>query len=138
MHEIDTMRARVQAADALAGTLAAAHEAFELLLVMCEQCEGRRDELFAAFAFASAAAAEGRNIIAAAPSLAPGPGARTAHGFPAAADPEKIADALADLARELGARLSATARRADDGDQDACRDAAREADQIHDLLARDE
>jgi hypothetical protein len=137
VREIDTMRVGVEAADGLAGTLAAAWEAFELLLVTCEQCEDRRDEFFAAFAFASAAAAEGRSILAVAPSM-PGPGARTSQAFPVPADLEKIADALADLARVLGTRLSAAARHAHDaGDRAACRDAAGEAGRIHDLLAQD-
>jgi hypothetical protein len=137
VHEIDTMRVRVEAADGLAGMLAAAWEAFELLLVTCERYEDRRDEFFAAFAFASAAAAEGRNIIAVAPSM-PGPGARTSQAFLVPDDLEMIADALADLACVLGTRLSAAARHAHDvGDRAACRDAAGEAGRIRDLLAGD-
>jgi hypothetical protein len=138
MHEISTMRARVEAAGGLVGTLAAAWDAFELVLVTSEQCEDHRDELFAAFAFASAAAAEGRNIIAAAPSLPPGPGTPVGDAVPATADLDKIAEALGGLARLLSMRLASAVRQARDvGDQAACRDAAAEARRIHELLARD-
>ena len=137
MHEIDTMQARVEAADGLAGTLAAGWDAFELLLVTCEQCEDRSDELFAAFSFAAAAAAEGRNILTDAPSLPPGPDAGTSQAPFVEADLEKIADALASLAGVLSSRLSSAGRQAHGtADQAACRDAAREARRIRELLAR--
>src|ERR1039457_6792435 len=99
------MRARMEAADLLAGTLAAGWEAFELLRETCEQCEDRGDELFAAFSFASAAAAEGRNILAGAPSLPPGQDAGTGGGLFVQDDLEEIADALAGLAAALSSRL---------------------------------
>jgi hypothetical protein len=137
VRELDIMRARVEAADLLAGTLAAGWEAFELLRETCEQCEDRSDELFAAFSFASAAAAEGRNILTDAPSLPPGPDAGTGCGSFVEADLEEIADALAGLAGVLSTRLSSASLQAHDAaDQAACRDAAREAGRIHELLAQ--
>lgn len=137
MHEIGTMQARVEAAEGLAGTLAAGWDAFELLLVTCEQCEDRSDELFAAFSFAAAAAAEGRNILTDAPSLPPGPDAGTSQAPFVEADLEKIADALASLGGVLSSRLSSAGRQArGTADQAPCRDAAREARRIHELLAR--
>jgi len=137
MKEIDTMRARVETAGGLAGTLEAGWDAFELLRLTCEQCEDRSDELFAAFSFASAAAAEGRNILADAPSLPPRPDAGSSCEPFVQADLEEIADALAGLALVLSSRFSPAGGGARDAaDQAACRDAAREARRIHELLAR--
>jgi hypothetical protein len=143
MIEIDILRERLErpihSADGVAGTLKAAWGAFDLLLAICHECEDRSAELFAAFAFASAAAAQGRHLIWAAPSLSP-PSETVASGAALVMDDdlEEIADALADLAQVLGRCLSSAARAADDsGDQGACADAAREADQIYQLLNRD-
>lgn len=49
--------------------IAAACDGFTLILQLLERCEARRDDLFAAYAFAAGAAAEGRNILACAFSL---------------------------------------------------------------------
>jgi hypothetical protein len=137
VREIDTMRARVDAADELAGTLAAGRDAFELLRVLCEQCADRDAGLFAAFSFASAAATEGRNILAGAPSLPPGPDAGPGRQPFVTADIERIADGLAGLAAQLSSRLAAASGQARDAaDQAACRDAAGEAGRVHELLAR--
>jgi hypothetical protein len=137
MEDIGTMRARVEEALELAETLVAAKDAFGLLLEMTEQCEERRDELFAAYAFASAAAAEARHIIAGAPSLPPARAMPASHPAPVTADRDTTA-ALAGLARMLTMCLSAAALQAGDArDQAACRDAATEASRIYELLARD-
>lgn len=138
MDEIDIMRARVEEALGLAETLVAAKDAFGLLLEMTEQCEERRDELFAAYAFASAAAAEARHIITAAPSLPPGSAMPASHPALITADRDTTAAALAGLARVLTMSLSAAGLQAGSArDQAACRDAASEASRIHELLARD-
>ena len=138
MDEIGIMRARVEEALGLAETLVAAKDAFGLLLEMCERCEERRDELFAAYAFASAAAAEARHIIAAAPSLPPARAMPASHPTPVTAGRDTTAAALAGLARVLTMCLSAAALQAGGArDRAACRDAATEASRIHELLARD-
>jgi hypothetical protein len=56
-----------------------AADGFSLLLVTCRECEERPGGLFAAFAFASAAAAQGRLIVAPAPSLPAGYRGVTGH-----------------------------------------------------------
>ncbi len=138
MPEIDRMRVRLETAGELTGLLSAAGEAFSLLLTACCDCEERTAELSAAFAFASAVAAQGRLIIASAPSLPAGPGNPASYGC-ADADLEKTADGLAGLAGVLAARLSAEARLAPGpGDRAACQDAAAQATQIYELLALDE
>jgi hypothetical protein len=136
MPEIDRMRGRLETAGELTGLLSAAWEAFSLLLAACCDCEERAAELSAAFAFASAAAAQGRLVIASAPSLPAGPGSPASYCGCAGADLEKTADGLAGLAGVLSARLSAAARLAHGpGDRMACQDAATQAAQIYELLA---
>ena len=115
----------------------AAWGAFSLLLAACCDCEERAAELSAAFAFASAAAAQGRLVLASAPSLPPDLGDPASYGGGAEADLDKTADGLASLAGVLAARMSAAARLArGPGDQAACQEAATQAAQIHELLAR--
>lgn len=138
MPEIDSMQARLEAADELPELLGVAWDAFSVLVAACQDCEDRSAELFAAFAFAAAAAAEGQLIIASAPSLLVGPGERPSNGTCAEADLDKVADSLVGLARRLGERLSSAARQAPDpGDQDACELAAAEAARVCEILARD-
>ena len=79
MQDIDGMRERVEAAGDLAGLLEAAWDGFGLLVAVCRECEERAGGLFAAFAFASAAAAQGRLIVAPAPSLPAGYRGVTGH-----------------------------------------------------------
>jgi hypothetical protein len=119
------------------GLLDAARDGFDLLAVVCRQCEGRSAGLFTAFAFASAAAAAGRRCIIAAPSLPTPSGVATGRATIVKGDLETVADTLADLALALRAGLSSlTCHAHDPGDRAACSDAARHADQIYDLLAR--
>ena len=139
MPEIGQVRARLETARELTGLLGAAREAFSLLLAACCDCEERAAELSAAFAFASAAAAEGRLIIASAPSLPTDLGSQTSYGGRVDGDLEQIADGLAGLAAVLAERLSAAGRQAQGpGDYAACQDAAAQAAQIYELLALDE
>lgn len=133
--EITAMRERVEATSELPETLAASLAAFGLLLTMLRDREARRDEWFAAFAFASATAAEGRNFIATAPSLPPGPH-QLADRVSAKARAVRRR-ALAELGQVLSERLSQAGACAQDADdQAACRDAGRLAGRIHQLLAR--
>lgn len=141
MQEIENIRARLEATPlataALPERLAAALDAFGVLLACSRDSEKRSVELFAAFAFAAAAAAEGRHILLTAPSLPSAHGLATSHTACVQADLDAIADKLADLAVALSTHLSSAARGAQDpGDHAACSDAAREAAQVHELLAR--
>jgi hypothetical protein len=142
MREIESLRERLETAApspaGLAGTLEVAWEAFDLLLATCRACEDQSDELFAAFSFASAAAAQGRQLVWGAPSLALASVGGSRRAVSVVDDLEEIADALAGLAQVLGGRLSLATRGAHDpADQGACADAAREAGQIYQLLKRD-
>jgi ABC-type transporter Mla subunit MlaD len=142
MDEIDSLRERLEtaapSADGVADTLEAASKAFDLLLTTCRACEDRSAELFAAFSFASAAAAQGRHLLSGAPSLPLASVGRSRHVVSVVDDLEGIADALAGLAQVMSGRLSSAARDAPDpGDRGACAGAAREAGQIYQLLKRD-
>lgn len=138
MQEIDGIRLRLEAADGLAALLEVAWDAFSLMLAACQECEGQSAELFAAFAFAASAAATGRRVLVAAPSLPPRRGSGTGHEASVRPDLEEIGDGLASLARLLDLRLSSAAGQArGPGDRRACRDAAVESARICELLARE-
>src|ERR1019366_1135521 len=132
MPEIDGMRARLETAGELTGLLTAAWDAFSLLLAACWDCEERAGELFAALAFASAAAAQGRLVIASAAPRPAGPGTEGGDGGCAEAGGVGAVPALTSAgsgltacALALGGRLSAAPRHAGDpGDRAACQDAA--------------
>lgn len=143
MQEINDVRERLEAAaltaSGLAGTLTAAVDAFGVLLAYCQVSEDRSVELFAAFAFAGVAAAEGRHVLLTAPSLPPDHKLVTSHEPNIQTDLDTVADTLAGLAEALSTHLATAARHAHDpGDHAACRDAAREATRIHLLLAGDQ
>jgi len=139
MHGIDGMRTRVEGAGQLAGLLEAAWDGFSLLAAACRECQQRAGGLSAAFAFAAAAAAQGRLILASAPSLPPGYRGETGCEGSVTADLDDVADGLAGLAGVLAAGLSSAARQAaDPGDRDACEQAGAEAARVCGLLARDE
>jgi hypothetical protein len=138
MTQADGMRARVEGAGDLAGLLAAGRDAFGLLLDACRDGQDRPGGLFAAFAFASAAAAQGRLVLASAPSLPAGQAAQASHDECVSGDLETVADGLAGLAQVLGGCLSAAARQAGNpGDREACEDAAVQAARVAGLLAPD-
>ena len=83
MDRIDTARARLEHASGLPAVLDAAYDAFEDMLGVIEAQQDPGGGAFAAFVMAGAAAANGRNAVAAAPSLPPAPSgdlARTAAG----------------------------------------------------------
>jgi hypothetical protein len=138
MLEIENTQARLEAASDLPGLLAVAWDAFSLLLAACQDSEDRSGELFAAFAFAAAAAAQGRLTVASAGSLPAGTGDRTNSCVSGEPDPDKLADALVGLAGRLGERLLSAAREAADlGDRDVCEHAAAEAARVCEILAPD-
>ncbi len=135
MSQIAQARQRLDQVTGLAQVLDASWMAFDLVVAVCEHCQEGSHELFPAFAFAAAAAAEGRALIASAPSLPPEP-------VPAArcdemqAGAEETADALADLAEALHRRLSAACGPAGEGpDAVACAQAAFQAAHVGKLLA---
>jgi hypothetical protein len=138
MREIDGIRLRLEAADGLAELLEVAWDAFSLMLAACQECESQSDELFAAFAFAASAAATGRRVLVAAPSLPPRRGNGTGHEAIVRPDLEEIGDGLAGLAHLLSVGLSAAASQArEPRDRRACQDAAAESVRICELLARE-
>lgn len=133
---IDASRARLAAAVGLREVLDAAWETFSLLLAACRDGELRSAELFAAFAFAASAAAEGRLVLDSAPML-PG-GGRAAVGADQCVklDLDHMAEDLASLAEALSERLRACAGGAsDDSDRETCALAAAKAARISGLLA---
>jgi hypothetical protein len=135
MGQIDTVRRQLEAADGLARVLDASWMAFEVLAAGCQQCQDGPRELFAAFAFAAAAAAEGMIVLAAAPSLPPGPPGQACE-LPA--DAGDAADALAGLARVLHQRLATAAGQAGDSpDAVPCAEAGLQAAAVYRLLARE-
>lgn len=132
--ELGVVQQRVEAADGLADLLAAARDAFTVLLVACQAGDELGGELSAAFAFAAAAAAQGRLALAAAPSLPPGRAGASLGPF-IHGDPDDAADAVDDLARSLRDALADAGLAAGDaGDRAACADAAAEAAQMCELL----
>jgi hypothetical protein len=138
LQEIDRAWLRLEAAGELADLLAAGWDAFGLLMAGCRDCESQSAELFAAFAFAAAAANAGLRALAAAPSLPACLWEGTGADSCVLADPEMAADGLASLAQALRSRLvSAAVRARDPGDRQACQEAAEQAAQVCGLLARD-
>jgi hypothetical protein len=142
VRDISNVQARLDAADCspdgLPELLDAAWNAFDLLITVCRQCQDPPAGSFAAFSFALAAAAEGRLRLMAAPSLPPTTGTTAGRPRTVMDDLEKVTEELAGLAQTLTTALSSAGRRArDPGDQAACADAARQAEQILALLAGD-
>ena len=138
MDQIESARARLQHAIGLPAVLDAAYDAFEEMLGEIENQQDRGGEAFGAFVMSGAAAANGRNALAAAPSLPPGPSGDLAR-VGAASSPglelEDAAAALAGLSQLLSARLAASSDlSANVGDQVACAQAARHAASICSLL----
>jgi hypothetical protein len=140
MEAIGPARARLEAADqpgcGLEGLLGAAWEAFGILAGGCRVGADRYGELFAAFSFACVAAAQGRQLLWAAPSLPQDCGWETSGEEAVEENEEQLAGDLAGLAGVLSVKLAAAASSAHDaGDGGACGDAAGHAGQIHALLA---
>ena len=136
MWEVEGVRSRLEAAGDLAELLEVAWDAFSLTLAVCQECQSQSVELFAAFAFAASAAASGRRVLAAAPSLPPGRENGTGHeAIVRPDDLEGVGEGLAGLADLLGVRLSSAARQArGPGDRRACQGATAEAARIRELL----
>ena len=137
MHDIGGIGARLRAGGDLAGTLAASFDAFEAIRLAARSCEDRDPGLFPAFMLAAGAAVEGRNAVAAAPSLPRANGETRPAAPEPGADVQEIADGLAALADLLARHLSGAAATATaPGDGAGCAGAAGAAGQIHRLLTR--
>jgi len=138
MNRIDAARARLEHATGLPAVLDAAYDAFEDMLTAIEAHQDPSTGAFAAFVMAGAAAANGRNAVAAAPSLPPAPSGDLpgtepgpSRGLPAEAAPA----VLAALSQLLASRLTkASDLPAGLGDRVACAQAARHAASICALL----
>jgi hypothetical protein len=139
MDRIAAVRARLEQANDLPGILDAAYAAFEGMLPVIHGQEDRAGGGFAAFVMSAASAANGRDAVAAAPSLVPAapPGIPfTAGDLAAGASEEEAAAALALLSRLLARRLTDAAAWAPQAaDRAACAVAARHACAIWSLLA---
>jgi hypothetical protein len=142
MNRITAARTHVEHAENLPALLAAALAAFEDLLQVIRCHEERDDNAFAAFILSAGAAANGRDRIAAAPSLPPAAVVAFAarqtpatSGLLADATVTQVALAVAGLSDLLARRLAALAvTAADPGDQVSCTHAARHAARIRSLL----
>jgi hypothetical protein len=140
MDQIESARVRLEQATGLPAVLDAGYEAFEEMLPALEEQEDRGGAAFAAFVMSATAAANGRDALAAAPSLPPAPPGKlavaAAESFRGQAM-EDAAAALARLSQLLSTRLTdASGLSADPGDKVACARAARHAASICSLLGR--
>jgi len=135
---MDTAYQRLQEADGLAAVLDAAYAAFEGMVSVIHPVQDPASGLFTAFVMAAAAAADGRNALALAPSL-PGHPLLTvpAEQQPWSGEsPERVAKAVAGLSSLVAERLAPAAASAPDAsDREACRHAARSARDICGLLS---
>jgi hypothetical protein len=142
MSPIAGHRERLQHATALTAVLEAAYAAFEQMLTVIRAHENPAGGLFAAFIMAAASAADGRDAVAFAPSLPPGPGTQApggGDGEPTGQSADAAAESVAALSRLLAVRLAEAGTSAPDPrDRAACADAARCAEHIYGLLHRGE
>jgi hypothetical protein len=140
MDQIESARVRLEQATGLPAVLDAAYEAFEEMLPALEEQQDRGGGTFAAFVMSGTAAANGRNALAAAPSLPPALSgdlaAVTAGPFSGRAAQDAAA-ILAQLSQLLSTRLTdASDLSADPDDKLACARAAHHAATICSLLSR--
>jgi hypothetical protein len=140
MDWITAAGARLEQAAGLPAILDAAYDAFEGMLPVIEAGQDPGSAAFIAFVMSGASAANGRDAIAAAPSLPAGADGHLV-GTPAVVSTEQAAAALVRLSRVLSGRLNAAVElSADVGDRTACAQAAHHAAAICALLggAREE
>jgi len=137
MDQIESARARVEQANGLPAIIDAAYNAFEQMLavITCQQDSG--GGAFAAFVISGTAAANGRDALAAAPSLPVTSGelARMASQPASDLSAEDAAAVLADLSQLLFRRLTdASDHTVGHPDQVACVQAAGHAANVCSLL----
>jgi hypothetical protein len=137
MDSLALARERLERAAGLRGVLDAAHQAFQAMLpvIMAQQDRARPD--YCAFVMAGASAGHGRFALAAAPSLPASPRALTlTASSETALAPAEAAAAVTDLSDLLVRRLTDAMPASRSGaDGLACREAARHAGNISDLLS---
>lgn len=128
--DLSAATSSVERAEDLPALLAAAYGAFECALQALRGAEDHAGPLLPAFVLAAAAAADGRDAVAAARSF-PGPSSSFMGKMasPAAAD---VADQVAGLSLALFTRLRDAAA---GGGGSACSAAAARAGRMHELLA---
>jgi len=138
MDQIESARMRVEEAIGLPAVLDAAYDAFEQMLSAITVQQDRGGEAFAAFVMSGTAAANGRDALAAAPSLPPvssGDLASMAADSSSDLPMEDAAAGLASLSQLLSRRLTdASDHTADTDDRVACVHAARHAADVCSLL----
>lgn len=139
MNQIELARQHVLDADSMPSLLAAGWAAFEVVMAVAGATADQSADMYPALTLARGMAAGGRNAVAFAPSMpvsyTPPPG----NPAPGTDDVDEVADALAELASDLGARLRGAAGLAADArDRTACEEAADYAQQICSLLSRGE
>ena len=138
MDRIDAARARLEHAAGLPAVLDAAYEAFEEMLRAIEDQQDPAGGAFAAFVMSGAAAASGRDALAAAPSLPPAAPGQPAGAIAASGrdlTTDDAAAALAALSQLLASQLTgASDGSVATGDRVACAQAARHAASICSLL----
>jgi hypothetical protein len=133
---ITAVGARLEHATGLAAILDVAYDAFEDMLPVIEAQQDPGSAAFTAFVMSGASAANGRDAIAAAPSLPAAAAPRiTPARTPVAVTTQQAAAAVAGLSRVLVSRLNAAASlSAEVGDRAACASAARHAAAICSML----
>jgi hypothetical protein len=137
MTVMETAQQRLRGADGLVAVLDAAYAAFEGMVSVIHPVQDPASGLFAAFVMAAAAAADGRNALALAPSLPGHPllAAPAEQQSWSGEPPERVAEVVAGLSHLVAERLTQAADSAPDtGDEAACRNAARNARDICGLL----
>jgi hypothetical protein len=127
------VRQRLEQAGGLAEVLDACYEAFAETLSVIRRYQESGGPFYAAFVMTSAAAADGRDALAAASSLPPANYHKT-EPVADATSPSDAAACLAALSQLVGARLRDVVLNAHAArDRQACEDGARYADEVHAL-----
>src|SRR5262249_2595952 len=138
MDPINAARRRLEQAVGLPAVLNAAYDALDQMLGAIEDQQAPSGGAVAAFVMSGAAAANGRDALAAAPALpsaASGDLAETMAGSFHGLTTDDAAAVLAGLSQLLASRLNgASESSADAGDRIACAQAARHAASICSLL----
>ena len=136
MKQIELAREHLLGAVGVPAVLSAGWETFELVIAVAAASADQSADMYPAFTFARGSAISGRNALAFAPSMPTGY-APSGSPEPVTGGVYQVADAVAELASALSARLrDAASRAADADDQAACENAAGHADQISKLLAQ--
>ena len=139
MNQIELARQHVLGADSVPSLLAAGWAAFELVMAVANAIADLSSDMYPALTLARGMAAAGRNAVAFAPSMPTNHAPPPDNPAPDTSDVDEVADALAELASGLSARLVGAAGLATDArDRTACEDAADYAQQICSLLSRGE